>query len=260
VDVKIAGGTLNCRVEGTGPALLCLHAFPLGLEMWDHLAASLAPRRQVIRFDARGHGGSPPGDGILTMERIADDAAALLDHLGIAQAALCGCSMGGYAAFAFARRHPERLSALALVDTRAEPDSPEARANRSRLAESIRRRGAEAAVEAFLPKLLGRTSHAERPELVARVRDWIRATPARGLVDALAGLAARADSTPTLRQIQVPVLVACGAEDEITPPASSEAMALAIPGARLEVLARAGHLPSLEVPEAFDAVLAAFLA
>jgi len=257
VRLRVAGADLACAVTGTGPPLLLLHAFPLGLAMWDPQAAALADTHQVVRFDGRGFGGSPPGDSLLTMERIADDAAGILDHLGLPSAVVCGVSMGGYAAFAMIRRHPERIRAMVLADTRAGADSPEARANRAAQAEKVRRDGARAIADAVLPKLLGATSHRERPELVARVRQMIEANPPRGITDALAGLAARADSTPSLREIRVPTLVVVGEEDAITPVAEAEALQRGIAGSRLAVIPRAGHLSSLENPEEFNRQLRA---
>ncbi|HKC13970.1 MAG TPA: alpha/beta fold hydrolase, partial [Vicinamibacteria bacterium] len=106
MKARIAGVDLEYEARGRGRALLLLHAFPLNRTMWDAQVEALAARHQVVRFDCRGFGGSPPGDALLTMERIADDAAAVLDRLGISQAVVAGCSMGGYAALAFARRHP----------------------------------------------------------------------------------------------------------------------------------------------------------
>jgi len=260
VKLRVAGAELACEVGGAGPAVLLLHAFPLGLAMWDPQAAALAGSHQVVRFDARGFGGSPPGDGLLTMERIADDAAGVLDRLGIPSAAVVGLSMGGYAAFAMVRRHPERLRALVLADTRAGADSPEARANRAAQAEKVRREGGRAIADAVLPKLLGAASHRERPELVARVRQIIEANPARGITDALAGLAARADSTPTLREIRVPTLVVVGEEDAITPPAEAEILQRGIAGSALAAIPRAGHLSSMENPDEFNRALRSFLA
>ena len=257
MKLRVAGAELACEVTGTGPALLLLHAFPLGLSMWEPQAAALADSHQVIRFDCRGFGGSPPGDGLLTMERIADDAAGVLDRLGLASAIVGGVSMGGYAALAMVRRHPERIRALVLADTRAGADSPEARANRAAQAEKVRREGAAAIADAVLPKLLGATSHRERPELVARVRRTIEANPPRGIADALAGLAARADSTPTLREIRVPTLVVVGEEDTITPLADAEALQRGIAGSRLMMIPRAGHLSSLENPDEFNRLLRA---
>jgi 3-oxoadipate enol-lactonase len=257
---RIAGGDVAYETRGSGPALLLLHAFPLGLGMWDPQARAFASSHQVIRFDARGFGGSPPGDGLLTMERIADDAAALLDHLGVPAAVVCGLSMGGYAALALVRRHPDRLKALVLADTRAGADSDAARAARAAQAEKVRKEGSAAIADAVLQKLVGETTHKQRPELVARLKETIAANPPRGIADALAGLAARADSTPTLREIRVPTLVVCGSEDVLTPVSESEALVRGIAGAQLEVIPAAGHLSSIENPEQFNLSLRTFLA
>ena len=83
---------------------------------------------------------------------------------------------------------------------------------------------------------------------------------AQGIADALAGLAARADSTPTLREIRVPTLVLCGSEDVITPPSESERLKAGIASSALELIPRAGHLSNLEDPAAFDKALGRFLA
>jgi 3-oxoadipate enol-lactonase len=259
MKARIRGTELAYDVRGSGPAVLLLHAFPLGLAMWDDQVRALSAAFQVVRFDARGFGGSPPGDGLLSMERIADDAVALLDHLQIAAATVCGLSMGGYAAFAFARNHSARLRGLVLADTKASADSDQARRVRAEQAEKVRKEGTSAIAEAVIPKLLGKTTHEQRPAVVARVRDLILANPPRGITDALAGLAARADSTPTLREIRVPTLVVCGEEDAITPPAEAEALQAGIKGSQLELIPKAGHLSNLEAPDAFNRSLDAFL-
>jgi 3-oxoadipate enol-lactonase len=258
-SLATAGGTLAYDVQGEGPPVLLLHAFPLGLAMWDAQVTALRGQHQVVRFDDRGFGASPPGDGLLSMERIADDAATLLDHLGIARAVVCGVSMGGYAAFAMVRRHADRLRGLVLADTRAAADTPEGREGRATLAQKVLREGAAAAAEAFVPKLLGETTKRERPQVVARVREIVLGNPPRGLADALAGLAARADSTPTLREVRVPTLVVCGEEDALTPPADAEALQRGIAGSRLVLIPRAGHLANLEDPDAFNRALLGFL-
>ena len=255
----LGGGELAYDVRGSGPTVLFLHAFPLGMSMWEPQVRGLHESHRVVRFDARGFGASPPGEGLLSMERVAEDALALLDHLGLAQATVCGLSMGGYAAFALYRRHPERVSALVLADTRAAADSDEAKKGRAELADRVRRQGAEAAAEVFLPKLLGETSRRERPELVTRVREMILANPARGIGDALGGLAARADATGLLREIRVPTLFVVGEEDAVSPPAEMEKMHQQVAGSSFVKLARAGHLSNLEEPEAFTASLREFL-
>lgn len=259
MKARLAGTDLHYDVRGTGSPLLFLHAFPLDMSMWDEQAKALERSHQVIRFDARGFGETPPGDGLLTMERIADDGVALLDHLGVSRAVVIGLSMGGYAAFALVRRHPGRLRGLVLADTRTAADTGEGRRNRSAQAERVRREGTPAIADAFLPKLVGETTHRERPQVVSRIRDMILRTEARGIVDALAGLAARPDSAATLREVKVPALVVCGAEDALTPVADAEAIQRGIEGSHLEVIPRAGHLTAMEDPAAFNQALAAFL-
>jgi pimeloyl-ACP methyl ester carboxylesterase len=256
---QVAGTELHYEDRGRGFPVLFLHAFPLGLFMWDDQVAALETRRRLVRFDARGFGGTPVGDGPLTMDRIADDAVALLDHLGVETAVVAGCSMGGYAAFAMVRRHPRRIRALVLQNTRATADTYEARKNRGVLAERVLTEGAGVAADAFLPKLLGETTHRDRSERETRLRERILENPPRGIADALLGLGARADSVPTLGAVSVPTLVIVGDEDTLTPPSDAETMHAGIRGSRLETIRGAGHLSNLENPEDYNRILGAFL-
>jgi len=167
--------------------------------------------------------------------------------------------MGGYIALAFARRWPERLSGLVLMDTRAEPDSAEARRGRDAQAALARERGTGAVADAMLPKLLGDPDAVHSP-VAMRVRRMIEATPVAGIAGALVAMRDRPDSTDLLPALgAVPVLVAVGEHDRITPAAGAEAMAAAIPGARFEVILGAGHVPPIERPAETTALLADFL-
>jgi len=245
--------------DGAGRTLLLFHAFPLSRTMWEEQTRALAGTCRLLRTDARGFGGSRPAVGGLTMDDIADDGARLLDHLGIATAIVGGCSMGGYAAFAFVRRHPGRLAGLYLQDTKALADTDEGRANRKALAERVLAEGAPAAADALLPRLVGETTHRERKDLLARLRASVLATPPSAIAAALEGLGAREDSRPTLASIRVPTLVLVGEEDVLTPPAEAEAMAAGIADSRLVRVPRAGHLASLEEPDSVNVALADFV-
>jgi pimeloyl-ACP methyl ester carboxylesterase len=260
MKLSAGGRNIHYETQGAGPALLLLHAFPLSSALWAGQAEAFASRNTVVRVDARGFGGSDLGDGPLTMDQIAEDAAAVLDHLGLREAVVAGLSMGGYAALAFARRFPGRLRALALCDTKAVPDGDEARAGRFKLAEKVQAEGPEAAAAAMVPKLLGSTSHRDKPELVARVRALILEAPAAAIVNALHGLAARADSRPTLGAIAAPTLVLRGEEDAVASADEAREMHEGIRGSRLVTVPRAGHLPNLEAPADFDAALGELLA
>lgn len=259
MKTRIGGAEIAYDDRGRGRPLLFIHAFPLGLSMWDPQAEALASAFRVIRFDVRGFGGSPPRDEPLTMDRIADDAAGLLDHLELTAAVVCGLSMGGYAALAFSRRYAHRLDRLVLADTKAGPDSDSARRDRHDLAVKVRFDGPRAAADVLTPKLVGETTLKERPELISRIRRIILANSPAGIAAALEALASRPDSAPSLAAIRAPTLVVCGSEDVLTPLAESEALHRAIPESRLEVIPRAGHLSNLENPPAFNTALSQFL-
>jgi pimeloyl-ACP methyl ester carboxylesterase len=245
---------------GQGPAVVLLHAFPFARAMWRPQLTALAADHRVLAPDLRGFGGTGGFDGPPSVDRMADDVAALLDALGVAGPVVVGgLSMGGYVALAFARRFPGRLRGLILADTRAEADSPEARANRDRLIAFAQAHSARDVIEQLLPKLLGDDTRARRPEVVAEVRRMAAAQTSEGIIAALQALRDRPDATPGLSAIRVPALVLVGAEDTLTPPAVAETLAAGIPGARLAVFQGAGHLANLEQPELFTTAVRAFL-
>lgn len=257
---KIGGLELAWDDAGRGLPVVLLHAFPLDRRMWDPQRAALARGYRVITPDFRGHGESAVPEEDSTMERLAEDLRGLLEALRLEPVVLGGLSMGGYAAFAFLRRYPARVRALILADTRAGADTEEGRQARLENAALAERAGSAAIAERLLPKLLGASTHASNPQLVAAVREMILSTSPAGIARALRGMAARPDSTPLLAAIQVPTLVLVGEEDVLTPPAEAQAMAGAIPGAKLERIPAAGHLSNLEQPARFTPALEEFLA
>jgi len=259
VKKQIGRVELAWEEAGQGLPVVLLHAFPLNRTMWTPQVKELAARYRVITPDFRGHGESGAVDEDSTMERLAEDVRGLLDALGLERVALGGLSMGGYAAFAFLRKHAARVSALILADTRAGADSEEGRQARHENAALAEKEGSGAITERLLPKLLGASTHARRPEVAQAVREMILSTPPAGMAAALRGMAARPDSTPLLATISVPTLILVGEEDVLTPPAESEALAKAIPGAQLVKIAKAGHLSNFEQPAAFNQALQGFL-
>lgn len=252
---------LAYRESGSGRPLVLLHAFPLSSTMWLEQRDGLATACQVITPDQRGFGGSPLGDGPPSLDTAADDVAELLDRLELEQVVLGGLSMGGYVAMALLRRHPERVAALILADTKAIADPDAARANRERIAAAVE--GDESStvlVDEVLPTLLGATTASSRPLVSGRVRGLVQAAPAAAVAWAERAMAARPDSFEALRAFDRPALVVVGQEDLLSPPADAEAMAAALPRGRLVVIPEAGHLTAVETPEAFNAQVAGFLA
>lgn len=256
---KIGSVDLAWDDVGHGIPVVLLHAFPLNRSMWARQREELSSRYRVIAPDLRGHGESSLPEEDSTMERLAEDVSGLLDELGLERVVLGGLSMGGYVSLAFYRCYAERVLALILADTRAGADSEEGRRGRAELAAVAEGLGSAAVAERTLPKLLGASTQQRNPQLVETVRDIIRTTSPQGIVRALRGMAARPDSNELLAKISCPTLILVGEEDTLTPPAESEAMARAIPGARLGKLTGAGHLSNLEQPIQFDSLLFDFL-
>jgi pimeloyl-ACP methyl ester carboxylesterase len=230
-------------------ALVLIHGFPLTSEMWRAQVEKLAsPSRQVVAPDLPGCGRTP--GAFESMDEAADAVAALLRQLRIERAVVGGFSMGGYVAFAFARRHGAMLRGLMLVDTKAGADSDDARAGRRVMAAKAREEGKGNVIETMLPRLLAETTLNGRPPLVQRVRDIAENVTLDGITGALTAMASRPSSESDLPRISVPALVMVGEHDVITPRADAEAMASAIPDAKLVVIPDAGHLTPMEQPDA----------
>jgi 3-oxoadipate enol-lactonase len=236
-------------------SLVLVHAFPVDAAMWDQQVAALAGEADVMAPSLPGFGGTPPVGDVMTMDAAADHVAAEMDRAGIDRAVVCGLSMGGYVAFSMWRRHRNRIAGLALADSRAEPDDEAGRERRRLVAEKARGEGSGAIADDPPPLLSARAE----PALWNRVKEMIRRQPGSSIAAASLGLGERADSRPLLPEIDVPTTVIVGESDTLTPPAMSEAMAEAIPGAELVVLDGGGHLSNLEAPDGFTAALGSLL-
>ncbi len=247
--------------EGTGPAVVLLHGFPLDRTMWDAQVRALSPGYRVIAPDLRGHGRSPAPDGAYTMDQMAEDVVELLDGLEIqGPVVLGGLSMGGYVSLALALNHPERVRALVLTDTRALADSPEAAAAREQTARAVLKAGGlDDVIEGMVARLFARSTFHDRPALVPPIQDVMERTSPMGVAGALRGMALRPDRRPRLKEITCPTLVVVGDCDVISPLDEMKALADAMPGARFQVIRGAGHLSPYESPDAFNSALLEFL-
>ena len=261
--MKIPVNNTNLAYDdhGIGLPILFLPAFPLNRTMWQGELISLLSdeRYRLIALDWRGFGESEITDPISTMDLFADDVAGLLDSLGIQQAVLCGLSMGGYAAFAFLRKYPQRISGLILADTRPGADTPEAQANRENVARIAETQGTGAIADLQVPRVLSEYTRQHHPEVEMRVRQMIEAATVQGIAAASRGMGLRADSTDLLARITCPTLVIVGEQDALTPPSVAKEYAEQIPGAQITVITNAGHLSNLEQPAAFLQAIQGFL-
>jgi 3-oxoadipate enol-lactonase len=249
-----ARGTVGYEDRGSGAPIVLLHPFPFARDIWAGLGDDLVARQRVIAVDARGFGESPLR-GSYALADLADDLVALLDERGVGRATLLGMSMGGYTALAFAARHPDRLAALILADTRAAADSPEARAGRAKAIETIQRDGADAYLEGSLPRLF---SAAAPAAVLAEARARAEKRPA-SLIAGIEALRDRPDRSAELDAIRCPTLVVCGDGDQVTSPVEMQQMAKAIPNATFQLITGTGHIAHAEAPRPFERIVVDFL-
>ena len=223
--------------------LVLLHAFPVDSRMW-------RPQKSFNPI-------TPEILGIGSIDDAADHVARLLDERDIDRAVIGGLSRGGYIALAFARRHPERLSALALCDTNAGVDDDPSKRGRYQMAERLDQESIAFVPDIMLPRLLGDTSFRERAELVEEVRKWILEQDPSAVAAAAIGMAERKDSRATLKTIKVPVLAIAGQQDSAHE--ATRAIAEGVRNGQFVSIPRAGHLSNIEQPEKFNAALRHFL-
>ena len=256
--VHANGIDIHYRIDGTdGPWIMLAHALGVDHRLWDDLAARLAARYRVLRYDARGHGRTSAPHGAYTLFQLADDVAGLLDALSVAQVHFVGLSMGGMVGQVLGVRHPQRLLSLTLCDTvcytpvSAHPMWDE------RIGQ-VEAHGMSGIVEPTMQRWLTTPFREAHPDVVERIRALLRATPPHGYVGACLAIKAL-DTRSALARIACPTLVMTGERDTGAPVEAAREIASHIPDARLKVIPHAAHLAPIEQEEAFLADLDEFL-
>ncbi len=258
--VTINDVPFSCFDAGEGHVLLFVHGFPLDHTMWSAQLDFFQQGYRVIAPDLRGFGKSGGADDLLTMEQLADDLNSLLDALEIDEPiTLCGLSMGGYIAFQFALKYPERLARLILCDTKAAADSQEVQMNREVVASQVLEEGPQFLVEGMIEKLFAVMTGQTHPEIVKQIREVIKNSSPLAVAGASRGMGQRIDAQPHLAQFEVPSLVLCGSEDVITPPEEMEKFSRKMPQAEYHTIPGAGHMAPLEKPEVVNNLIQEFL-
>jgi 3-oxoadipate enol-lactonase / 4-carboxymuconolactone decarboxylase len=244
----------NYVLEGPVLAPVVMFSSSLGTtnEMWEAQAAAFGDEFRVLRYDHRGHGGSPAPPGPYTIDELAGDVLKLLDELGIERVTFVGLSLGGAVGMTLALRAPERLERLALVCTSRQFGPPETWTER---AATVRAQGVEAVADAALERWL--TPEAP-PGLRERLRTMLLSTPAEGYASCAEAIGGH-DLRGALGAIRMPVLAVAGDGDPASPPQELAAIAEEIRGARLHVIERARHIAVAERADEFNRVLGAFL-
>lgn len=266
-----SGASLAYHDSGSGLPVVFLHPTPLDYEYWGPLIGHTEGVR-AIAPDFRAHGQSELGTNlpaggftlvpdapVLTMAQLAEDVLGLLDHLKLPSAVFAGCSIGGYVLLELWRKAPHRISGLAFICSKPQPDAAANHDKRAATIAQARAGASEAIFDGMAQTLIGATARANRPATVTELRAHMTLT-AEALVAVQAGLATRPDSVPTVATIGAPVLAICGGED---PGIASDEMEVFrnTPGpSEFHFLPDAGHFAAYEQPEKIASLISSWLA
>jgi len=247
------------RVDGPrdGPALVFSNSLGTDHRLWDRQmpAVEEQERFRVVQYEACGHGVSALLRGPVTIERLGRDLTALLDHLGIERAVVCGCSLGGVIALWLAVNRPERLTGVVLANTGAKIGTNESWD--ARIA-AVRAGGTAAVRDQVVGRFLTPEFRARDPETTALIAGMIESTNSDGYIAACEALRAtdlRADAS----RVRVPVLIVGSERDQSTPPELARELHASIDGSELVMIADAAHLSNVEQSSLFNAALVRFL-
>lgn len=254
--VRINGIVLHYRLHGTegAPAVALANSLGTDARIWDEVIDRLAGRYRVLSYDKRGHGLSDAPAGDYSLDDHVADLAGLLDHVGMRRVGLAGVSVGGLITQGFALRHPERLAALVLCDT--VPQLGDAAMWNGRMA-AIRKGGLASIADGIMERWFSEGFRRGRPDELAGWRNLFVRSDVEGYCGTCATLR-DTDLRGEIGSIATPTLVLVGEHDGSTPVAMARGCAEAIPGARFEVIADAGHIPSIEQPAKVAALMAEF--
>ena len=251
VSDTLAGVDIGDSTDiGAGTPVVLLHAFPCDRRMWDAQVRALGDSGfRVIAPDLPGFGESPLPTGAPGLEVAAQAVFDLLDDRAIGNVMLAGLSMGGYVAMEMLRQQPGRISALALVDTKASSDPEPAQEQRRVIADAVLAADSTSALLAMLPKLLGDTTRNDRPEVVEEVEGFIADASPEAVAWSQRAMADRPESFRALTSYRGPSLVLYGQEDTLSPESDQIEMANALPNAEIRSIPGSGHLSALEQPD-----------
>ena len=245
--------SLHYETNGQPEASVLLMGGSLGttLAMWEW-QLPLAAQMRLVRFDHRGHGGSPVPHGPYEIGDLGRDVLELMDVLGLDRASYCGLSLGGMVGMWLASNAPERVDRLVLMCT--SPYMPPPSMWRER-AETVRAAGSvEPIADATLDRWLTADFTRRHPEVRATLRAMLVDTSADGYAGCC-GAIERMDLRPDLQLIAAPTLVVSGSDDPSTPPDQMQLIADAIRGARHETVGPAAHLAGVAQPEAVNRMI-----
>lgn len=236
------------------PVLVFSNSLGSDCSMWEPQEDALRGRFALLRYDTRGHGASSVPQGPYSLDELASDLLALLDHLGLTRVHLCGLSLGGLVGQWLALHAPERLDRLVLANTAARIGTPEGWSQRI---EAVLQCGIPSLVPSALERWFTHGYRSSNPENVEAAARMLLETDAHGYISSCAVLR-DADFRGHLGAITTPTLVVAATHDPVTTVADATYLSTNIPNAQ-HIELNAAHLSNIEAAESFTGALLSFL-
>lgn len=241
----------------SAPAVVLIHSLATHSEVWAHQVPAWSVNFRVVCVDLPGHGRSAAAEAGLTLDAMAAQVLAVLDHLQIAKAAFVGISLGGMVAQAVALNHAHRVTALVIAHAGARTDATVREIWDQRIAQ-FEAGGMQSLSRPTLERWFPRAFSESSPITMAWMAGLIEATDPRGYVMAIRAIQAL-DHLDRLPQVQVPTLVLAGQADAAVPSAVASLVAQRIPNAQLRLLEDTGHIGNVQQPVLFTETVGQFL-
>ena len=245
--------------EKDKPVIIFIHGFPLDHTMWENSYKYFQKTHRTIAYDIRGLGKSTLNQLPFTFEFLVDDLFDLMNHLDVHKVILAGLSMGGYIALRAAQRKPEKFSAMVLCNTQPKGDNNQSLLGRYQNIRIVNEQGIDVLAKKFLHAFISQATIEHKKEIAEAFLQTVNHQNTEGILFMLTALATRTDTSESLSHLTVPVLVVSGENDSLTPPTLMKEMVDQISGCVFKIIPSVGHISVMENPEAFNAILEAFL-
>ena len=240
-------------------SIIFVHGFPYDNTMWDKQTEVLKENYFCVTYDIRGLGKSPVDNGQYTMEMFVDDLFDVVENLKLKNPVVCGLSMGGYISLRAIERDQLKFKAMILCDTKSEADDNPNKLRRCAGIKRIDIEGVEKFVKDFIPNCFSLGYIKSNSLHYNYIIEKAALSSPVGVKGALLAMLSRTDTTPFLKDIEIPVQVICGEFDKLSTPEQMKEMAEKIPGCKFKIIPDAGHMTPIENPVEFNKILLSFL-
>jgi pimeloyl-ACP methyl ester carboxylesterase len=253
----IEGINVKTFGEATNQAIVFIHGFPYDQTLWDDVIAEFKDKYYCISYDIRGFGKSEINTAQFTMESYTQDLQSVILGLKLDKPIICGFSMGGY--IALRANEKENYRALILANTTTSSDDDKAKLKRAAGISNIDTKGVAPFLDGFFSVAFSEDFIKNEPQKIKKIKENIMRFNPMGIKAALLAMISRTDTTQSLEEIEIPVLLITSEDDKVIPKETMESMASKIKNATLVNLENSGHMSMIENPDGFKNAVRDFL-